>query len=99
MASISFPVDDNEFSLLNRYSWVNWSESAREKLNKRRIFEEYIKTRKLSPKDEEFCEAMDWHPVDELALKEEFVRDLRKQRKSKGKSMSKEEFARWSGQL
>ena len=83
MASISFPVDDNEFSLLNRYSWVNWSESAREKLNKRRIFEEYIKTRKLSPKDEEFCEAMDWHPVDELQYKKSFIEKSLKAKKEK----------------
>jgi len=82
------------------FLWVNWSEVGREEMLKREIFERYIKTRKLSKEDEEFCEKIDWHPVDELPLKESFIRELEKaKREPSGKSMSIDEFSKWCDEL
>jgi len=40
-----------------------------------------------------FCERIDWHPVDELLLKESFVNELEKARdEPSGKSMTLEEL-------
>ena len=58
---------------MEHFSWVNWSEVNREELNKKRIFEEFIKTGTLSTEDQEFCDKIDWYPVDELELKEEYI--------------------------
>ena len=60
---------------------------------KKRIFERYIKTGELSDEDWMFCERIDWHPVDELPLKESFVKELEKARdEPSGKSMTLEEL-------
>jgi hypothetical protein len=67
---------------------------------KKDIFERYIKTRELSDEDWMFCERIDWHPVDELPLKEEFVKELEKARdEPSGKSMTLEEFNKWCDEL
>ena len=62
---------------------MNWSEIAREETLKKLIFENYIKTGKLSDEEWEFCDKIDWHPVDELPLKEEFIKRLKLIRKEK----------------
>ena len=60
---------------------------------KKRIFERYIKTGELSDEDWMFCERIDWHPVDELPLKESFVKELEEARdEPSGKSMTLEEL-------
>ena len=76
---------------LKNFSWVNWSEIAREEAIKKLIFENYIKTGKLSDDEWEFCEKIDWHPVDELPLKKEFIkkfRDAKNEKSLKIKSVS-----------
>lgn len=47
------------------------------RLMKRDIFEEFIETGELSADDQEFCDKIDWYPVDELPLKEEYVKKLK----------------------
>lgn len=81
MVSLTFSLDNKIFNFIKLTSWVNWSEVAREKLNKKDVFEKYIKTGKLSDKDWKFCEKIDWHPVDELSLKEEFIKELEQRKK------------------
>lgn len=46
------------------------------RLMKRDISERYKKTGEVTDEDWEFCERIDWHPVDELPLKESFVKRL-----------------------
>ena len=92
MVSITFPLEDKLFSAIERFPWINWSELAREKLNKKRIFEEFIKTGTLSDKDQEFCDKIDWYPVDELELKEEFIKELKKARKEPSIPMTLEKL-------
>ncbi len=99
MASIIAPMDDELRARIDKFPWINWSEVAREEANKRRIFEDFLKTRRLSSEDERFCESIDWHPVDELPLKEEFVRKLKHSAGLPGKAMSTDEFRKWSDSL
>ena len=53
------------------------------KLMKRDIFERYKQTGELTDEDWEFCETIDWHPVDELPLKDSFISELEESKKEK----------------
>lgn len=64
-------------------AWVNWSEIAREETMKKLIFENYLKTGDISNEQWTFCEKIDWHPVDELPLKEEFKKEIESRKKEK----------------
>jgi hypothetical protein len=93
MAGITLQIDNNFKAELEHFSWVNWSEIAREEVNKKRIFEDYLKSGEITDHDWQFCEAIDWHPVDQLPLKEEYIRKLKEQEKEEGRRFgSKEEF-------
>lgn len=97
MASIIAPVDPSFKERIRLFPWVNWSEFAREEMNKRRIFEEFRRTRQLSREDEEFCESIDWHPVDEMPVKEEFIRELKETIKGPHRKISLEELDKLMG--
>ena len=62
------------------------------RLMKRDIFEEFIKTGELSAEDQEFCDRIDWYPVDELPLREEYVKKLRQIEKGPHFRMTLEEL-------
>jgi len=47
------------------------------RLIKRGIFERFTKTGTLSEKDQEFCDSIDWYPVDELEQREEYAEKLK----------------------
>ncbi len=47
------------------------------KLMKQDIFERFIKTGELSEEDQEFCDKIDWYPIDELEVKEEYAKKLK----------------------
>ena len=83
MASLTLSVSDEFKNQLKEFLWVNWSEIAREEAMKKLIFENYIKTGSISDEEWEFCEKIDWHPVDELPLKEEFKKEMERRRKEK----------------
>jgi hypothetical protein len=85
MACITITVKESLKERLSRFPWVNWSEIGREEILKRYIFEKYIKTKKLTKEENNFCEKIDWHPVDELPLREDFIEELNKIRKGKFK--------------
>lgn len=81
MVSITVTLDDELKAKVEKLSWVNWSAIAKEDALKKEIFERYIKSGSISDEDWEFCEKIDWHPVDELPLKEEFKKKLEARRK------------------
>lgn len=85
MASITLSVNEELKEQLKRFQWVNWSEIAREEAIKKLIFENYMRTGKITDEEWKFCEKIDWHPIDELPLKEEHIRQLEKSRKGKTK--------------
>ena len=84
MVSITLSVSEDFKKDIKDFMWVNWSEIAREETIKKLIFENYIKFGKITEEEWRFCEKIDWHPVDELPLKEEFKKMLEKKRKEKG---------------
>ena len=84
MSSITLSVSEEFKNKLREFLWVNWSEIAREETIKKLIFENYIKFGKISDEGWKFCEKIDWHPVDELPLKEEFKKMMEKRKKEKG---------------
>ena len=70
------------------------------RLMKRDIFEEFIKTGELSAEDQEFCDGIDWYPVDELPLREEYVKKLKQIEKGPhSKAMTLEELDTWFDEL
>ena len=84
MASLTLPLSEELKNELKALSWVNWSEIAREEALKKLIFENYLKTKDITDEEWEFCEKIDWHPVDELPLKEKFKKEMEKRRKENG---------------
>jgi len=84
MASLTLSISDEFKNQLKNFMWVNWSEIAREEAMKKLIFENYIKTGSITDEEWEFCERIDWHPIDEFPLKEEFKKEMEKRRKEKG---------------
>jgi len=83
MASLTLSVSEEFKNKLKEFLWVNWSEVAREEALKKLIFENYIKTGNITDEEWKFCEKIDWHPVDELPLKEEFKKEMERRRKEK----------------
>lgn len=88
MASVTLSVTDQFKEQLKHFQWVNWSEIAKEETRKKLIFEKYIQTGVLSDEDGEFCDMIDWHPVDELPLKEEMIQKLKEAKKEKSIKVS-----------
>jgi len=83
MVSVSISLDEDEYSRLTNQRWVNWSEIARVVAAKREIFERYISGGELTKEDIAFCDSIDWHPTDELPLRQEYVQTLLKISKMK----------------
>ena len=44
---------------------------------KYRIFEKFMKSKNLTKQELNFCEINDWHPVDELPLREDFTEKIK----------------------
>ena len=97
MAGLTFTLDKQLKSDMEHFSWVNWSEVNREVLNKKRIFEEFIKTGTLSSEDQEFCDKIGWYPIDELELKEEYVEKLKRIEKGSHSPMTLEKLDKLLG--
>ena len=81
MTSLTLSISEHFKDEIKEFVWVNWSEIAREESLKKLIFENYMKTGKINDEEWKFCEKIDWHPVDELPLKEEFVDKIKKIKK------------------
>jgi len=96
MACITVNIDPSLRKRMEQYSWVNWSEVGRQEALKRDIFEGYIQTGKISAEDIRFCESIDWHPVDELPLREDYAKKLKAIEKGPhGRRMNAKEMKNW----
>jgi protein involved in temperature-dependent protein secretion len=84
MTSLTLSLSEELRNKIKELIWVNWSEIAREEATKKLIFENYMKSKNLTDEEWKFCEKIDWHPVDELPLKEEFVKKMQTAKKEKG---------------
>jgi hypothetical protein len=78
MVSLTINIEEDTLKSMETFNWVNWSSLAREEIRKKVIFEKYMEKRTLGKEDAQFCEDIDWHPVDELPLKKSFVKKLQK---------------------
>jgi hypothetical protein len=92
MACITVPLEKHFKGMLHNFLWVNWSEVGREDVLKRYIFDKFIKTGKLSDEDNEFCDKIDWYPVDWLKLRKEYVEELKRLEKGPFKTAKRLDF-------
>lgn len=83
MVSVTLSISDEFKEQLKQFPWVNWSEIAKEETLKKIIYEQYMKTGTISEEDWKFCEKIDWHPVDELPIKKDYLKKLNKIKKEK----------------
>ena len=81
MVSVTLSVSEEFKNQIKEFPWVNWSELSREEFLQKTIFEKYMKKEKISEAEWEFCDKIDWHPVDELPLRPEFVKELNERKK------------------
>jgi hypothetical protein len=81
MANITLSIPKLVKMETEELAWVNFSELSKEELIKKKMFEKYVKTGKITDEEWKFCEEIDWHPVDWLPLREEFVKELKKAEK------------------
>jgi len=96
MACITVNIEPSLKRRMERFSWVNWSEVGRQEALKRDIFEGYLQNGKISTEDLRFCESIDWHPVDELSLREDYAKKLKGIEKgSHGRRMNTKEMKDW----
>ncbi|MCD4845058.1 MAG: hypothetical protein K8R25_11295 [Methanosarcinales archaeon] len=83
MVNVVLTIPEHVKNEIDHFPWVNGSEVAREEVLKKEIFEKYLKTGRLTDEDWELCEKIDWHPVDELPLKDEFIERLKSAEKGR----------------
>ncbi len=83
MQTVTITLPNEIKSEMQKFAWVNWSVIALKNLRMKMIFEEYMKTKKISKENQRFCEAIDWHPVDELPLKKSHIKEIQKALKGK----------------
>jgi archaellum biogenesis ATPase FlaH len=95
MVSLTIPLEESVLKKMEHFGWVNWSEVAREEIIRKEIFERYLKNGKITDEDWIFCDNMDWHPVDELPVKKEYVTKLKKISKAASKKMNSAAFEKW----
>lgn len=81
MVSVTVTITEDAREELKSLGWVNWSELAREEAKKKVIFDNYMRTGKITKEENEFCEEIDWHPVDELPMKESHRKEMEKRLK------------------
>ncbi|MFA0823695.1 MAG: hypothetical protein ACC612_12520 [Methanomethylovorans sp.] len=78
MSTLTIPIDDELYDQVQKFSWVRWSKVVQDGIRKRRILETYIREKSISEDDAAFCETIDWHPVDELSIRQEVIDKLKK---------------------
>ncbi|MBS3077026.1 hypothetical protein J4233_02020 [Candidatus Pacearchaeota archaeon] len=67
------------------------------RLMKRDILERFMRNGEFTADDQEFCDKINWYPIDELELKEEYIEKLKAIEKGKHSKMTKEELDKLMG--
>jgi len=90
MANITLSIPENVRFQMDAYSEIRWSEVARNailakmvELRKLSIFKKYMDKEPISEKDWAWMDEHDWHPVDELPMKKEYIKSLKASMKEK----------------
>jgi len=85
--TLSIPKDIEE--TMKELPKIKWTVVAREAINQRKlvILDRYLRRKELTDKEYAFMDRIDWHPVDELELREEYVKKLKRIEKQKAKEL------------
>lgn len=97
MATVTLTFPDKTKAELKTFNWVNWSLTAITKFKMKSLFEKYMKKIEFSAEDNKFCELLDWHPVDELPMKEEYIKELLKASNEPSTPMTSNELDKLMG--
>ena len=97
MVSVTVVLEDSIKAKLEKFAWINWSEVARLEAMKKKVFERFIKTGTLSKEDQEFCDKIDWYPIDELELREEYIKKLKSIEKGRHSRLTSKELDKLIG--
>lgn len=88
--NITLSVSGELEKLIKKHPEIKWTGVARqamfseaEKLQKLELLRKLVDKEPISDADFEWMDRHDWHPVDEMELKPEFVKEV--QKRSKGK--------------
>jgi len=90
--TLSIPKDIEE--TMKELPKIKWTVVAREAIkeeaiNQRKlvILDRYLRRKELTDKEYAFMDRIDWHPVDELELRDEYVKKLKRIEKQKAKEL------------
>ena len=91
--NITLSVSGELEKLIKKHPEIKWTELARkgmiseaEKLQKLELLRKFVDKEQLSGEDFEWMDKNDWHPVDEMEFKPEFVKkSLRISKEGKSK--------------
>ncbi|MFA4820465.1 MAG: hypothetical protein WC613_05935 [Candidatus Aenigmatarchaeota archaeon] len=88
--NITLSVSGELEKLVKEHPEIKWTELARKgmlseakNLKKLSLLRKFVDKEPISEDDFKWMDEHDWHPVDEMKLKPEFVKDV--QKRSKGK--------------
>ena len=84
MANITLSISDAIRAQMDQYSEIKWSEVAKSaiaakviELRKFSILKKYVDKEPIPDADWAWMDEHDWHPVDELPMKKEYVKSLK----------------------
>ena len=90
MANITLSISDAIRAQMDQYSEIKWSEVAKgaiaakvTELRKLSILKKYVDKEPIPDEDWAWMDEHDWHPVDELPMKKEYVKSLKASMKEK----------------
>lgn len=88
--NITLSVSGELEKLIRKHPEIKWTEIARQgmlseagKLHKLELLRKFVDKEPISEEDFSWMDEHDWHPVDEMELRPEFVKEV--QKRSKGK--------------
>ncbi|MFH1256835.1 MAG: hypothetical protein V1494_06105 [Candidatus Diapherotrites archaeon] len=92
--NITLSVSGELESLVKGHQNIKWTEIARnaireeaEKLRKVEILQKYLERKPISAEEWKWMDEMDWHPVDAMNYKPEFVKEVQNAGKSKSRKI------------
>ena len=84
MANITLSISDAIRAQMDQYSEIKWSEVAKgaiaakvTELRKLSILKKYVDKEPIPDEDWAWMDEHDWHPVDELPMKKEYIKSLK----------------------
>jgi hypothetical protein len=93
--NITLSVSGETEEVVKKNRHIKWTEIAREAIadaaerqKKLLVLESYLDKKPISKKDWEWMEKNDWHPADEMELKQDFIEKMSNKKKQKIRKIS-----------